>query len=93
LLLLLAVVGDGVPFLLLAFIVDGVPSSSSWSSLGGELELLGVAVLSHQLHHPSSFPSLSESDGKRRLLKVRDERLLSRRDEGRWPVGDANART
>jgi hypothetical protein len=61
--------------------------------IGGEPELLGVAVLSNQWRHLNGFPSLLESDGKERLLMVREKRLLSRRDEGRRPIGDRNAQT
>jgi hypothetical protein len=63
----LAVVGNGVLLLLLAVVGDGVPLLP-YPSLREELELPGVAVLSHQCRHPGGFPSLSESNGKERLL-------------------------
>jgi hypothetical protein len=67
LLLVMAITGDGVPLLLMPVVSDGVPSST-YPTLGGEQELLGVAVLSHQCRHPGGFPLLSESDRKERLL-------------------------
>jgi hypothetical protein len=88
----MAIVSDGLPFSSWQWSATA-SHSSSWSSVSGELELLGVSVLSHQWRHPGGFPSLSESDGKERLLMVREKRLLSRRDEGRRPVGDRNAQT
>jgi hypothetical protein len=61
----------------------------SWLSVGGELELLAVATLSHQWHHPDGFPALSVFDGKERLLMVREEM----RDEWCRPVVDRNVHT
>jgi hypothetical protein len=69
----MAIIGDGLSLLLLAIV--GLPLLLLVVR-SGELELLGVAVLSHQWCYLVGFPSQLESDGNESLLMIREERLL-----------------